>query len=113
MKRLARRTDLPRGASVPISVQRNSLPPPLPGRVVPVHPETTMMTPSPMARVPIPARAVIVIPTPVVVISAIADIDRNPDRLRSHRSKRARAEERGQQNSKFVFHNVFLSSYLD
>jgi hypothetical protein len=78
----------------------------LPVCVVTVHPVAMMVTPpSPMARVPIPARAVIVIPRPVVVISAIADFDIEPDRLCRHRSKRSRAKERGQQNSKFVFHS--------
>ena len=80
----------------------------LTGPVMSVDPELTMVMPPPMAGVPTPAHSVIVIPPPVVVISAIADIDRNSDRLRPHRSKCARAKKRGQQNSKFVFHNVFL-----
>ncbi len=80
----------------------------LPVRVVTVNPDAMMAMPSPMAREPIPARAVIIIPRPVVVITAIADFDIEPDRLCSHRSKRSRAKERGQQNSKFVFHSVFL-----
>ena len=73
-----------------------------------VDPELMMVMPSPMAGVPTPARAVIIVPPSMVVISAIADIDINSDRLRSHRSEGSRAKERGQQNSKFVFHSVFL-----
>ena len=86
MKKLARRTGLPCGAPVTISIQRNSLPPtlapvPMMRPVVTVNPDATMVTPGPIARGPIPAHAVIVIPRPVVEIRAIADFDRESDRL--------------------------------
>ena len=82
--------------------------PALPGRVVTVNPEAMAVTPSPMARNPKPAHAVIIVPRTVVVISVIADLDIDSDGLGSHRSESARAEKRGQQHSKFVFHMFFL-----
>ena len=82
-----------------------------PRRVVTGNPDLMMVTPSPMAGDPIPARAVIPIPRPVPVIWAIADFDIEADRLCRHRSKRSRAKERGQETASLYFIVVFLSSY--
>jgi hypothetical protein len=75
------------------------------GLVVTVHPDSMMVTPDPMARDPIPAHAIIPIPRAAVVISAIANFDRDAHRLCRHRNERPRAKERGQE--KFVFHSRF------
>ncbi len=75
--------------------------------IITVNPDAVVMTPGPMARPPIRAHAVIPVPRPVVVIPAIAEFDINPDRSRSGRNHCPRAKERGQQNSKFIFHSGF------
>ena len=107
MKRLTRRTDLPCGAPVTIFVHRNSEPPTLPGRVVTVNPVAMMVAPRPVTLDPIPARAVVIVPRPMSVIPAIANLDRESNRLCRRRSKSSRAKERAQKDSKFVFHSGF------
>ena len=77
------------------------------------NPDATMVAPGPIARGPIPAHAIIPIPRPMAVIGAVADIDRDPDRLGRRRNNGSGAEEQGQQKSKFVSHTVYLSSYFD
>lgn len=68
----------------------------MPRRIVTRNPDAMMMTPGPIARVPIQAHAITPVPRSMGVIGAVADIDRDPARVGSHRGKRSRAKERGQ-----------------
>ena len=90
-------------------VQRRSV---LPWRVMALNPDAMAVTPSPMARNPVPPHPFIPIPRPMGVIGAIANRHVNPERFRRSRHHGPCAHQRGQQHSKFIFHNGVLSLSL-
>jgi hypothetical protein len=76
--------------------------------VVPVDPNSVVITPPPVSRNPNPSMAMAPVIRAMVIVRPITDFDKDACRFRSgHRSKRACAEQNAQQDHQISFHIVF------